>query len=500
MSDTAETMPPDHLEVAFDRQDLKRRSVQGGAATLGAQGLKFAIRFGSAIAVARLLNPAAFGLVAMVSPILGFVSTLNDLGFGQAIVRAPEITPRQISALFWRNMLLSLGLAGILAMLAPLIGRLYHEPRTINVTIALGGLLVLSTLGIVPNAILKRQLRFIPLAFIDLASLTIGAAATIASAMLGFGYWALVIGQLATSVSGVLMSFGFSRWIPSQFLTDPTIKSFMRFGANLTVVNIATYFSMTADNMIVGVRVGKVALGLYDRSYTLTIQPLNQLLAPVSQLSIPLLSRVQHIPDLYQRTYQNMLRIALMSIMPAMLFCVILARPLIAFLLGAKWQAAAPLFAWVCLGGIFAPIFSSTGWVFTTQDRTGEQMKLSIATALISIASFAFGVHWGVVGVAASAAISFIFIQLPLMIYAMTRKGVITIGTMVRTLAPFLVSAALVAIPLYYLRNASGPIRLPAIGALSYGLFLLCLYVLPGGRDLLTMVRGIGSTLRQSRG
>jgi hypothetical protein len=148
MSDTAETMPPDHLEVAFDRQDLKRRSVQGGAATLGAQGLKFAIRFGSAIAVARLLNPAAFGLVAMVSPILGFVSTLNDLGFGQAIVRAPEITPRQISALFWRNMLLSLGLAGILAMLAPLIGRLYHEPRTINVTIALGGLLVLSTLGI----------------------------------------------------------------------------------------------------------------------------------------------------------------------------------------------------------------------------------------------------------------------------------------------------------------------------------------------------------------
>ena len=266
------------------------------------------------------------------------------------------------------------------------------------------------------------------------------------------------------------------------------------------MVNIATYFSMTADNIIVGVVVGKVALGLYDRSYTLTIQPLNQLLAPVSQLSIPLLSRLQHVPDLYRRTYQNMLRIALLLIMPAMLFCVILAKPLISLMLGAKWQAAAPLFAWICFGGIVAPIFSSTGWVFTTQDRTGEQMRLSIATALISIASFALGVHWGVTGVAAFAATSFTFIQLPLMVYAMTRKGVINMATMIITLAPFFASAALVAIPLYYLRNACGPIQLPAVGALSYGLFLLCLYVLPGGRDLLTMIRGIGSTLRRSHG
>jgi PST family polysaccharide transporter len=500
MSDTAETLPTDHLDIAFDAQDLKKRSVQGGAASLAVQGLKFVIRFGSAIVVARLLSPAAFGLVAMVSPILGFVSTLNDLGFGQAIVRAPEITSRQISALFWRNLLLSLGLAALLSLSAPLIGHLYHEPRTISVTVALGGLLVLSTLGIVPNALMKRQMRFMPLAFIDLVSLITGAAVTILTAMTGFGYWALVIGQLASSLASVLLAFGFSRWIPLKFVTDPAIKSFLRFGANLTVVNIATYFSMTADNMIVGVVAGKVALGLYDRSYSLTIQPLNQLLAPVSQLSIPLLSRLQHNPDLYRRAYQNMLRIALLLITPAMLFCVILAKPLISLMLGTKWQAAAPLFAWICFGGIFAPIFSSTGWVFTTQDRTGEQMRLSIITALISIASFALGVHWGVTGVAAFAATSFTFIQLPLMVYMMTRKGVIDMATMIVTLAPFLASAAMVAVPLYYLRNAHGPIQLPGACALSYALFMLCLYVLPGGRDLLAMIRGIGSTLSRSRG
>jgi PST family polysaccharide transporter len=126
-------------------------------------------------------------------------------------------------------------------------------------------------------------------------------------------------------------------------------------------------------------------------------------------------------------------------------------------------------------------------------------MRFSIATALISIASFALGVHWGIVGVASAAACSFTFIQFPLMIYAMTRKGVITMRDMVRTLTPFLVSAVVVAVPLYYLRTASGPIKLPAVGVLSYALFLICLYVLPGGRDLVTMIRGIGTTLRLSR-
>ena len=500
MSDTADSLPPDHLDVAFDKQDLKRKSVQGGAATLGVQGLKFFIKFGSSIVVARLLSPAAYGLIAMVSPILGFVGTLNDLGFGQAIVSAPEITPRQISALFWRNFFLSLGLAAVLGLLAPLIGHFYHEPRTTGITVALAGLLVLGTVGIVPSAILKRQMRFKSLALIDVVSLTSGVAVTITTAMMGFGYWALLLGQLANSLAGIVLACSFARWTPSTVITDPTIRSFVRFGANLTIVNIATYFSMTADNMIVGVVVGKVALGLYDRSYTLTIQPLNQLLAPVNQLSVPLLSRLQHMPDLYRRTYQNMLRIALMLIMPAMLFCVILARPLVSFLLGAKWHDAAPLFAWICFGGIVAPIFSSTGWVFTTQNRTGEQMRFSVATAVISIISFALGVHWGVVGVAAFAATSFTFVQLPLMVYAMTRKGEINRSLMVSTLAPFLCSAAVVAVPLYYLRHASGPIQLPAVCALSYGVFLLCLYILPGGRALFTMVLGIGSTLRQSIG
>ena len=494
----SEGIPPETLENTFDAQDLKKRSVHGGLLILGAQGAKFVIKFGSAIVVARLLSPADFGMVAMVSPILGFLSNFNDLGFGQAIVRAPEITKNQLSALFWRNILVSLGLAGLLSLIAPMAAMLYHEPRTTPLLIAMSGTLVVGTLGLVPNSLLKRAMRFGPLSFIDVTSLVVGTVVTIATAAGGFRYWSLVIGQFAASSAGLLLAFIYSRWVPTTTFKAENLGAFMRFGANLTLVNVASYFSMTADNMIVGAVSGKVQLGLYDRSYTLTIGPLNQLLSPVSQISVPLLSRLQDKPELYKTSYNHMLRMALALTMPAMLFCVVTARQLVPLMLGPKWALAAPIFAWVCFGGLIAPLFSSTGWIFTTQNRTSEQMKASVATAFISIASFAIGVHWGAVGVACVSALSFTFIQMPLMLYVMTRKGVITLPDVLRTLTPFVIATSLVAIPLYWMRSAGTLPQMIGLLLLSYVLFIILMTLLPGGRDFVKMVRSIGRTVRPS--
>ena len=272
----------------------------------------------------------------------------------------------------------------------------------------------------------------------------------------------------------------------------------MRFGANLTLVNVASYFSMTADNMIVGAHSGKVQLGLYDRSYTLTVGPLNQLLSPVSQISVPLLSRLQDKPELYKTSYNHMLRMALTLTMPAMLFCVVMATQLVPRMLGARWAEAAPIFSWVCFGGIIAPLFSSTGWIFTTQNRTGEQMKASIATAVISIISFAIGVHWGALGVARVSALSFTFIQVPLMLYVMTRKGVVTMQDILRTLTPFVMATLLVSIPLYWMRSAHTAPALVGLFLLSYTSFVVLLTMLPGRREFIKMLRDIAGQIRTS--
>ena len=491
MPESAQDAPPDNLAATFDTVELKKRSVHGSAASLVAQAIIFASKFASTVVLGRLLSPAEFGLVAMVAPILGFVSTFNDLGFGQAIIQRRDISERQISALFWMNLAVSCALAAVLAAAAPLIGRAYNEPRTVGVVFGMASLLIISTAGMVPKSLLRRNLRFLPAILVDLAAMLAGVIASIAAAVMGCSYWSLVIGQAVTAATGAMLAFGLAAWSPSRPERDPEVKRMMQFGVHLTGVNLATYFSMTADNMIVGIFAGKVALGLYDRSYTLTVQPLNQLLLPVSQISVPLLSRLQDRPDLYRRSYLAMVRLALLLTMPAMLVCIFFARPAIHLLLGKQWDAAAPIFAWICFGGLLVPVFSSMGWVFITQGRTGKQMAVTAITALLGIASFAVGIRWGAVGVAAASAFCFTFLQLPIMIRAMTRVGPVSMGDMGRTLAPFVAAACCVAGPLYFLRGISSIVGLAGIGLLAYGLFAVCILLLPGGRAFFTMLIGL---------
>lgn len=497
MVTTPEGIPPEIIDTAFDTQDLKKRSIQGGLIILVAQGIKFIVKFGSGIVVARLLTPADFGMLAMVSPILGFLGTFNDLGFGQAIVQSHKIGDHQLSALFWRNILISIGLALLLGLIAPVAAKLYHEPRVTALLIAMGILLVIGTLGLVPNALLKRKMLFGPISFIDIGSLVTGTAVTIAAAALGLRYWSLVIGQVATSLTSVTLALLLAKWLPTFRLRADNIGQFMRFGANLTLVNIATYFSMTADNMIVGAVSGKVQLGLYDRSYTLTIAPLSQLLAPINQLSVPLLSRLQHKPELYKTSYSNMLRMALTLTMPAMLFCVVLATNLVPLMLGPIWTPAASIFQWVCFGGLVAPLFSSTGWIFTTQNRTGEQVKASVATAVISVISFALGVRWGALGVACVSALSFTFIQTPIMIHVMTRTGLVSLRELINTLVPFPIAAMLVAVPLYWARSAHTLPQMMGLLIMSYVLFASLLAILPGRNEFIRMLRSVVEMVRR---
>ena len=182
----------------------------------------------------RLLDPAQFGIVAMVSPILGFVGTLNDLGFAQAIVQRRDITAAQVSGLFWINLLLSLLLASALMLAAPLIGLLYHEPRTIGVTIALATLVVFGTMGLLPTALLNREMRFLPLVLIEIGSIAANVVASIVFAYLGLGYWAIVLGQATGSLTGLCAIWIAARWLPSPPYPLANVGPLLRIGVNLT--------------------------------------------------------------------------------------------------------------------------------------------------------------------------------------------------------------------------------------------------------------------------
>src|SRR5882672_9087437 len=97
---------------------LKKRSVRGGLFSMGGSGLNFALRFGSSIALARILLPEHFGLIGMVTAITAIAETFKDFGLSVATIQKKTITHLQVSTLFWINALVGLVMMAVICGLS----------------------------------------------------------------------------------------------------------------------------------------------------------------------------------------------------------------------------------------------------------------------------------------------------------------------------------------------------------------------------------------------
>lgn len=427
--------------VEGDPVALKRRSVHGAAATLLAQVVRLGLQFGSQIALARLLEPSAFGLVAMVTPITGFMQMLNDMGLFQATVQRPTISQQELSALFWINLAVTTLLAVVLMACAPLIAWFYQAPPTASITAALASLLILGGLSAQPMALMNRTLRFTRLAVIDVASALVAATVGVGAAIAGAGYWSLVAMQAANSLTILLLAWVVAGWRPSRPRRTPGVVPMLRFGGHVTAYNVVNYVSYSIDKVLIGMTWGDVSLGFYDRAGRLMFIPIVQIAAPFTRVAVPLLSRLIDDPDRYRAAYSRAVRAALLAAMPGIIFAIVLARPLIVTLLGAGWSATASMFAWLGGGALIVPVSTSLSWLFISQGRTGEQLLWCCISAVILAASFLLGLPWGPTGVAAAWTIVAWSIQCPLVIWAATRHGPVRLGHLVHAVYPLLIVA-----------------------------------------------------------
>jgi PST family polysaccharide transporter len=479
---------------------LRRRSVHGTAATFISQGCRAVIKLAGQIVIARLLVPADYGLVAMVAPILSLVYLMGELGLGQAVIFEPEITPRDVSALFWFGLLLNTALAGSLALLSPAIAWLYHEPRTIRVTLVLAALLPVSGLAVQPMALLTRHMRFVALAVLDVVPSGLALLVGLAAAWYGWAYWSLIAFAIAETLATVLLAWPLSGWRPGRPAYDPRVKRLVRVGLHITGYNLAGYATTSCDNILLGATRGSGPLGLYDRGYKLVVQPVAQLTTPIGRVAVPLLTRLRVDPGRYKRTYLDMLRVMLLLVTPGVLFAMVMAQPLMLFLLGPHWAGVAPVFAWLCLGGLASPLYASTFWLFTTQDRTRRQTAYVAATSAISVVAFVAGLPWGPNGVAAGAGLSMLLLSTPLICRGATRDGLVATADLAGALVPFLIAAAATAGALVAARAHLPPGGLGTLAVaagLSYASFIGVLSCLPSGQPVIRRAWHLGRVLTQ---
>lgn len=371
--------PPSHADVG--------RKTLGGMAWLMTQtlGSKLAAILGQ-IVLARLLVPSDWGLIGLTYTVSIFVSTGQQLGVREILIRRHRNNARWTNASFWICMASGVVGAAIVAGTAGWWAAAYHEPRLRRLLWAMSVAVLINPLAIVPLAILQSQLRFrliSGLAAFDAIGLT---ALSVLFAWCGAGAYSLILPRIFINVGRFVLASVFAR--PRLRMT-PQLRRW-RYIAIDNVVLFAARAANTVisqgDYVLLGVFHDSFVVGAYYFAFSLSMQTFYVFAVNLEGVLLPGLSKIQDDPE---RLLRGFLRA--MSIMGAVgiPLCVIqaaLARPVMLMMFGSKWSASIPVVEVLSWGMAFRMIGWPTQTMLQAQARYASFCILNVVGAAMFLA------------------------------------------------------------------------------------------------------------------
>jgi O-antigen/teichoic acid export membrane protein len=484
---------------------LGKRAARGAAVTLGAQGARILIQVASVVVLSRLLSPEDYGLIAMVIAVIGIGEIFRDFGLSSAAIQSPTLSKGQRDNLFWINAAIGLVLAAGVYLGSGLLAVVYDHDELVGIAHALSLTFVLTGLTTQYRASLVRDLRFVSLARADVASPAIALVASVAAALAGWGYWALVAGQLTQALVQLVMLAVSARWLPGLPRRGQQMRGFVRFGWNLVGSQLVGYISNNIDSVIIGRQFGAGALGIYNRAFQLLMTPLSQIRSPLTTVALPVLSRLVD-DDRRFGDYIARGQLALgYSLVAGLGIAVGAAEPITRLFLGEQWTGVAPILRLLAIAGIFQTLAFVGYWVYVSRGLTGDLFRYSLVSAAIKVVCILAGTPFGVVGIAVGYAIA-PAVSWPISLWWLSRRSSIPTRRLylgaLRVLSVVIVSAAASA-GVSIAAVAWGPLAQLALAvATTVAVYALAAWIVrPVRRDLasvLEMVRMI-RTARTAR-
>ncbi|HXG30077.1 MAG TPA: lipopolysaccharide biosynthesis protein, partial [Thermodesulfobacteriota bacterium] len=252
------------------------------------------LQIGLTAIMARLLEPKAFGLVAMAGVILRFGSYFAQMGVAQALIQKRNISSEDIRAAFTSSLLLGSLFFGLVWLAAPLAVYIFNNAEVVHVIRVMAFSFVLTGLSTTALSLLRRNLEFRSLAIIEISSYALGYGGVgVSLAYSGFGVWSLVIAALSQSAISAILSYSFSRHRLSFIFRWEYYKSLYSYGSRMSLISLFEAIASNLDTLIIARFIGATSLGIYNRAFMLVNLPVYYLTTSFSRVLFPSMSRIQ---------------------------------------------------------------------------------------------------------------------------------------------------------------------------------------------------------------
>ncbi len=346
-------------------------------------------------------------MVAMAGVFVLFLTTLNELGLGAAVIQRKELDHDTLRSLFTIVLIAGVVFYVLLVFSAPWIAGFYEEERLISLVRIMALQFLIMGFGVMPQSLLLREMKYRHIAAVDFISAVIASVSTLVMAFADYGVWALVWGPL---IMRAVSTVGFNILQPFLYLPSMNMRgvwTYISFGACVFLSKIIWYVYSSADTLIIGKVLGQDLLGYYAVGLMLATLPMEKISGIMNQIAFSAFSSVQSESGVVGQHLLKAIRVMSFIAFPVLWGMSFISSEIVQLFLGDKWMQAALPLQIVALVIPLRMVSNLISPAILGKGRADISLFTSIPPLVLMPMAFYFGTFWGLLGVSLAWMITF---------------------------------------------------------------------------------------------
>ena len=360
----------------------------------------YAVSFVVSVILARILDPEAYGTIALVTVFTNILQVFVESGLGRALVQKKEAEDIDFSSVFYFNMAVCLLLYCGLFAFAPYIAQFFNNIELTSVIRVLGIILIISGLKNVQQAYVSRKMLFKKFFYATLIGTLFSAVVGICLAYWGAGVWDLVAQSLANALVDTLMLWITVKWRPKKCFSLQRLKGLLSYGWKLLIAALVGSLSDNLRQLFIGKLYTSADLAFYNKGDQIPSIVNGNVNAAIDSVIFPVMAEAQDNKESVKNMTRRAITTSTYIMAPIYIGLACCAETLIRILLTEKWLPCVPFLRIFCITYLFYPIHTANLNAILAVGRSDIDLKLELIKKLLEIMVLLLTMRYGVMAIA----------------------------------------------------------------------------------------------------
>lgn len=350
--------------------------------------------------LARLLSPEVFGIIATITMVTSFAETFSEAGFQKYIVSAKygnnDDLQKDEDIAFWTHLFISVLIVIIVTLFSTQLCNVLGNPG-IEVGLVVSCVpLIISALTSIQTAAYHRSYSFAKPFWGQLISSIFNLIITIILALLGLGYWAIIIGNLISCVIRAIVLSINAPWKPHLFFDFKRALEIFRISFWIMAEGIAVWLTSWFDSFIVGNRLNSHDLGIYKNSQSVVNGLLSIPQNAITNVLLVTLSKQKDTPKQFNETFLDAQKTLSYILLPMAAGICIFRKLAVRIAFGTGWEDAEIVIGVWAMASVLRVLFVSINTaVYVAKGKPKYSLYLQLIDMIVLIPTCIFGIKYG---------------------------------------------------------------------------------------------------------